>query len=199
MSVTVVYREEIQVTTQVIRVKCNPCGKEAPADGGSIPYGFHRIPLEGGWGDRFPGDTEVFDIITCEDCLRKWVGSFADPNVSVGSRSGLWSKTHSAWHAETNREMTVDGCYLYPAGEEPPKGLKEPELPEEDYPFGGVWRHFKGNLYQVLDLAWDVHTLVPHVIYRALYGESKVWCRPLPEWAQHVDRTGYAGPRFTKV
>lgn len=39
-------------------------------------------------------------------------------------------------------------------------------------------RHYKGNYYEVLGEATHTETLEPMVIYRALYGEHKIWARP---------------------
>ena len=62
----------------------------------------------------------------------------------------------------------------------------------------GVYRHFKGNRYEVLCVASHSETLEPMVVYRALYGEGGVWVRPLSMWNEHVERDGYSGPRFAK-
>jgi len=63
----------------------------------------------------------------------------------------------------------------------------------------GIYRHFKGNLYEALFLATHSETREPMVVYRALYGEHALFVRPLPMWAETIDRDGYHGPRFTFV
>ena len=60
----------------------------------------------------------------------------------------------------------------------------------------GVYRHFKGNLYELLYVATHSETLEEMVVYRALYGEGGVWVRPLSMWTEHVERDGYSSPRF---
>jgi len=60
----------------------------------------------------------------------------------------------------------------------------------------GVYRHFKGNLYELLYVATHSETLEEMVVYRALYGEGGVWVRPLSMWTEHVERDGYSGPRL---
>ena len=60
----------------------------------------------------------------------------------------------------------------------------------------GIYRHFKGNRYELLHVASHSETLEPMVVYRALYGEGGVWVRPLRMWTEHVERDGYFGPRF---
>jgi len=63
----------------------------------------------------------------------------------------------------------------------------------------GIYRHFKGNEYELLTIATHSETEEPMVVYRALYGDGGVWVRPLPMWTEHVERDGYSGPRFAFV
>ena len=63
----------------------------------------------------------------------------------------------------------------------------------------GKYRHFKGNLYEVLYTATHSETMERMVVYRALYGERGVWVRPESMWTEHVERDGYSGPRFYPV
>ncbi|MCI8567955.1 MAG: DUF1653 domain-containing protein [Bacilli bacterium] len=42
----------------------------------------------------------------------------------------------------------------------------------------GVYKHYKGDLYIVEDIATNSETLEKLVIYRALYGDNKLWARP---------------------
>ena len=63
----------------------------------------------------------------------------------------------------------------------------------------GIYRHFKGNQYELLYVATHSETLEPMVVYRALYGEGGVWVRPAAMWLEHVEKDGYSGPRFAWV
>lgn len=63
----------------------------------------------------------------------------------------------------------------------------------------GVYRHFKGNRYELLCVATHSETLEPMVVYRALYGERGVWVRPAAMWTEIVERDGYRGPRFAYI
>ena len=63
----------------------------------------------------------------------------------------------------------------------------------------GVYRHFKGNLYELIGVARHSETLEPMVVYRALYGEGGLWVRPAYMWTEQVDRQDYCGPRFVPV
>ena len=63
----------------------------------------------------------------------------------------------------------------------------------------GIYRHFKGNRYELIGIASHSETLEPMVVYRALYGEHGLWVRPAAMWTEIVDRPGYHGPRFQYV
>ena len=63
----------------------------------------------------------------------------------------------------------------------------------------GIYRHFKGNRYELIGIAKHSETLKPMVVYRALYGERGLWVRPAAMWTETVDRDGYLGPRFAYV
>lgn len=63
----------------------------------------------------------------------------------------------------------------------------------------GIYRHFKGNLYELVGIAKHSETLEPMVVYRALYGEGGLWVRPAQMWTELVERDDYSGPRFVKV
>ena len=56
---------------------------------------------------------------------------------------------------------------------------------------GRKYRHFKGNDYKVLALAEHTETGEECVVYQALYGEGKIYVRPLDMFASEVDRDKY--------
>lgn len=60
----------------------------------------------------------------------------------------------------------------------------------------GRYRHYKGNDYQVIDVARHSETEELLVIYRPLYGEQKLWVRPLAMFTETVERDGELIPRF---
>lgn len=55
---------------------------------------------------------------------------------------------------------------------------------------GKTYRHFKGNLYKVIDLAVSSDG-VPLVLYHNLSDVAKIWARPLAEFESPVDRDKY--------
>ncbi|MDO4433635.1 MAG: DUF1653 domain-containing protein [Alysiella sp.] len=60
----------------------------------------------------------------------------------------------------------------------------------------GIYRHYKGNLYEVLEIATHSETQEKLVVYRALYGEYGVWVRPLVMFAENVCLDNQYQPRF---
>jgi hypothetical protein len=63
----------------------------------------------------------------------------------------------------------------------------------------GRYRHFKGNEYEVIDVARDSETEQPVVIYRALYGDYGLWVRPLAMFTEIIERDGRRMPRFERI
>lgn len=68
-----------------------------------------------------------------------------------------------------------------------------------DIIIGGIYRHYKGNRYQVLAIAKHSETLEEMVVYKALYGEGGVWVRPLHMWSETVEKDGDSFPRFEYI
>jgi len=60
----------------------------------------------------------------------------------------------------------------------------------------GIYRHYKGNLYHVTGEAIHSETGELLVVYRALYGEYKLWVRPKVMFFETVEIDGKPVPRF---
>lgn len=63
----------------------------------------------------------------------------------------------------------------------------------------GIYRHYKGNEYQVYEIATHSESEEALVIYRPLYGEKALWARPLAMWSEKVEWQGETLPRFEYV
>ena len=54
-----------------------------------------------------------------------------------------------------------------------------------------VYKHFKGDLYLVLDIAINSETDKKMVVYRALYGENILYVRDYDMFISEVDHVKY--------
>lgn len=61
----------------------------------------------------------------------------------------------------------------------------------------GKYKHFKGGEYEVLFVAKNSETLEDMVVYRALYGDRKIWVRPASMWNDTIEKNGAIYKRFT--
>lgn len=61
------------------------------------------------------------------------------------------------------------------------------------------YRHFKGNEYQVINIAKHTETNEELVIYKALYGDGLIWARPLSMFLECVLKDGKSVNRFEQI
>lgn len=73
----------------------------------------------------------------------------------------------------------------------------EPEIKK------GIYEHFKGKRYEVIDIARHSETMEVLVVYKALYQgnypKGSLWVRPLAMFQEMVTAEGKQVPRFRWV
>lgn len=55
----------------------------------------------------------------------------------------------------------------------------------------GIYKHFKGDNYLVVDVANHSETKEEYVVYRRLYGNGSLWIRPMDMFLSEVDHEKY--------
>ena len=63
----------------------------------------------------------------------------------------------------------------------------------------GRYRHYKGNLYDVIGVARHSETEEELVVYTALYGDRGLWVRPVAMFRESVSVDGRTVPRFAPI
>lgn len=63
----------------------------------------------------------------------------------------------------------------------------------------GIYRHFKGNKYQVINIVRHSENQQYMVLYRALYGDHGLWVRPLQMFIEEIEVEGQKRPRFELI
>ena len=61
------------------------------------------------------------------------------------------------------------------------------------------YRHFKGNVYRVLQIAKHSETLEDMVVYQAMYGDHGIWVRPAAMFEEVIEREGKTFRRFNPI
>ena len=65
----------------------------------------------------------------------------------------------------------------------------------------GFYKHYKGNIYEVIGIATHSETLEKMVVYKATYqteGEN-LWVRPLAMFNETIIHNGESVKRFLKI
>ena len=61
----------------------------------------------------------------------------------------------------------------------------------------GLYRHYKGGLYEVIGVAKHSETLEDLVVYKAKNNRDSLWVRPLFMFRETVEIDGKIIPRFS--
>ena len=77
--------------------------------------------------------------------------------------------------------------------------MNDPNLPPLTEAPIGLYRHYKGGLYEVIGTARHSETREPMTVYRALYGEHGLWVRPADMFSEQVTVEGVRQARFQKT
>lgn len=64
---------------------------------------------------------------------------------------------------------------------------------------GSRWKHYKGDIYVVADIALIESTMEIAVIYSSLEHPRVRFIRPLSVWGELVEWNGRTVPRFSKI
>ena len=62
----------------------------------------------------------------------------------------------------------------------------------------GLYRHYKGLMYEVVGTVRHSESLEPMTLYRALYGERGLWVRPAAMFNEEEVIDGVRQPRFAR-
>ncbi|MGE4583994.1 MAG: DUF1653 domain-containing protein [Sphaerochaeta sp.] len=62
----------------------------------------------------------------------------------------------------------------------------------------GLYRHFKGGMYEVVDTVIDSESLETMVLYRPI-GTAYLWVRPYTMFCESVESEGVVKPRFSFI
>ena len=76
--------------------------------------------------------------------------------------------------------------------------MTDDDLPPLTPTAPGLYRHYKGMLYEVIDTVRHSETREPMTLYRALDGHRGLWVRPAAMLGEDVVIDGVRRPRFEK-
>ena len=63
----------------------------------------------------------------------------------------------------------------------------------------GIYEHYKGNRYEVIDTVTHSESEETLVLYRTMYGDRDLWVRPFLMFNETVEIDGKLVPRFKYI
>jgi hypothetical protein len=63
----------------------------------------------------------------------------------------------------------------------------------------GRYKHYKGHLYDVYEVATHSEDESKLVVYRPCYGDRELWVRPLEMFTESVELNNETVPRFAYI
>ena len=63
----------------------------------------------------------------------------------------------------------------------------------------GIYEHYKGNRYEVIDTVRHSETEELMVLYRTRYGDENLWVRPYTMFFEELEIDGKLVPRFKYI
>ncbi len=80
-------------------------------------------------------------------------------------------------------------------------GAHEQDQLAQSVKVGGIYQHYRGDMYKVIAVSRHSEDLSWYVVYEALYDNpvSKIWHRPLAMFLEETDVNGVRMPRFKLV
>ena len=124
--------------------------------------------------------------------MRRLSHRHRDQCVRTSPKAQRQSRHSTPTGAHNLRLLSLYGSYY------PPFPMTDDDLPAFIHTPPGLYRHYKGGLYEVIDTVRHSETLEPMTLYRALYGQRGLWVRPAAMFLENVWVDGKMQPRFER-
>lgn len=151
-----------------------------------------------GWLPKLQEGLRYFDTVAqgtrvkCPTHIRARIGDYCCPPSTTIT-------LYNSMNCEKSMKLILAGNHSYnPLEEKSLHFYYSPENPKAELKLG-KYRHFKGGEYEVLSIGFDSETEQEVVIYKALYGEGKIWVRPKHEFLERTLREGKFIKRFEYI
>lgn len=151
-----------------------------------------------GWMPKLKEGLRYFDTVAqgtrvkCPTHIMARIGDYCCPPSTTVT-------LYNSMTCEKSMKLILEGNHSYnPVEEKALHFYYSPENPNGELKLG-KYRHFKGKEYEVLGFGIDSETEQEVVIYKALYGEGKIWVRPKYMFLERTLRGGKYIKRFEYI